>query len=340
MQLPHEIKKRIGLIVLGTVTLGLLYWFFFVRGIETTDNAYIRGNVTVLSSKVGGYVVDVLIKDNQHVKKGDIIATIDPRDYKARLDQAEGEAEALKARLKTLDNQYKAQESVIKEAMAGVAAAQATLDRTQKGYNRTKSLIKDGAISEQLFDQSLSDQKNATAALQRSQAIQEAAKSQLLVVQGQIEEAIAQLKKVQAAVKLAEIDLENTTIVAPKDGIIGNRGVQVGQLARPGMAMVYLIPDNEIWVEANFKETQIQSMKPGQSVKVSVDSLSGIKFHGKVDSIAPASGAEFSILPPENATGNFTKIVRRIPVKLVFDKETNLSLLKPGMSTFVSVRTN
>lgn len=337
MQISHEIKKRFILIGLSVLTLGLLYWFFFVRGIESTDDAYLKGNITIINPKVSGYVVDVLIQDNQHVKKGDVIAQIDQRDFKARVQQTHAEAEALKASYSILENQHLSQEEAIKEAEAVLNAAKASVVRTTKEFNRTSSLIKDGAISEQVNDQAVFDHKNGLASVQKSQAAYNAAVIQLKVILAQMEEIKAQLKKADAAIELAEIDLQNTTIVAPKDGIVGNRGVQVGQLARPGLALLYLIPDKEIWVEANFKETQIGKMKSGQDVKITIDSFSGITFEGKVDSVAPASGSEFSILPPENATGNFTKIVRRIPVKVIFNEGTDLSLLKPGMSSVAHV---
>lgn len=340
MQLTHEIKKRLILIVLGVVALGLLYWFFFVRGIESTDDAYLKGNITIITPKVTGYITNVLVQDNQHVKKGDAIAQIDQCDFKARVTEAHAAAEALKARLTILENQYLLQKETIKEAAAGVSATKATLVRAEKEFKRTSSLIKDGAISEQLHDQAVSEHKNTLAAVQKSQAAHDAATIQLKVIEAQTSEAKAQLKKAEATVRLAEIDLQNTTIIAPTDGIVGNRGVQVGQLARPGLSLIYIVPDNEIWVEANFKETQIGKMKTGQEVKITIDTFSGITFKGILDSLAPASGSEFSILPPENATGNFTKIVRRIPVKILLDKGTDLSLLKPGMSSIVHVKTS
>lgn len=340
MQLTHEIKKHLILIVLGVVTLSLVYWFFFVRGIESTDDAYLKGNITIITPKVTGYVTDVLVRDNQSVQKGDVIAQIDQRDFKARVAEAHAAADALQARLAILENQHLSQEEAIKEAAAGVTAAKATLQRAEKEFKRTSSLIKDGAISEQLHDQAVSEHKNTLAAVQKSQAMHDAATIQLKVIDAQINEAKAQLKKAEASIELAEIDLQNTTIVAPKDGIVGNRGVQVGQLARPGLSLIYFVPDNEIWIEANFKETQIGKMKAGQKVKITIDTFSGQTFKGIIDSLAPASGSEFSILPPENATGNFTKIVRRIPVKILFDKDTDLSLLKPGMSSIVHVKTS
>lgn len=337
MQISHELKKRSILIGLGVLTLGLLYWFFFARGIESTDDAYLKGNVTIITPKVSGYVVDVLIQDNQHVKKGDVIAKIDQRDFKARVQQMQAEKEVLKANYSILENRHLLQEEAIKEADADLHASKASVIRSTKEFNRTSSLIKDGAISEQVNDQAVFDHKNGLASVQKSQARYDAAVIQLKVILAQMEEVKAQLKKADAVIELAEIDLQNTAITAPKDGIVGNRGVQVGQLARPGLGLIYLIPDKEIWVEANFKETQISKMKPGQNVKITIDSFSGITFEGKVDSIAPASGSEFSILPPENATGNFTKIVRRIPVKIVFNESTDVSLLKPGMSSVVHI---
>lgn len=340
MQITQEIKKNLILIVLGTVALGLLYWFFFVRGTESTDDAYLKGNITIITPKVTGYVTDIMIQDNQRVKKGDVIAQIDQRDFKARVAETHATVDALKARLITLENQYSSQKETIKEAEAGVSAAKATLIRAEKEFKRTTALIKDGAISEQLHDHAVSEHKNALAVVQKNQAMYDAATIQLKVIDAQTSEAKAQLKKAEATVELAEIDLQNTTITAPKEGIVGNRGVQVGQLARPGLSLIYFVPDNEVWVEANFKETQISKMKAGQKVKITIDTFSGHTFTGVVDSIAPASGSEFSILPPENATGNFTKIVRRIPVKIVFDEGTDLSILKPGMSSIVHVKTS
>lgn len=337
MQLSHEIKKRIILIALGLITLGLGYWFIFARGIESTDDAYLKGNLTIISPKVSGYVVDVLIQDNQPVKKGDVIAQIDQRDFAARVQQAHAEAESLKAKYTILENQHLSQQEMVKQAQAGMNVAKASMFRAEKEFKRTSTLIKDGAISEQLNDQAVFEHKNSSASVQKSQAIYEAALIQLKVILAQMDEAKAQLKKAEAAIVLAEIDLQNTTIVAPKDGIVGNRGVQVGQLARPGLAMIYLIPAHEIWVEANLKETQVGRLKPGQSVKLTIDSFPGLTFDGKVDSLAPASGSEFSILPPENATGNFTKIVRRIPVKIIFNDGVDVSLLKPGMSSVVHI---
>lgn len=337
MQFIQNIRKHSVLLILGVITLGLLYWFVCVRGIETTDDAYLKGNITILSPRIAGYVTEVQVQDNQRVQKGDVIAKIDPKEYQARLGQAQAEVESLNARLNVLDNQSLAQEQKIKTAQADMQTAKAALARAEKEFKRTSALIKDGAISEQINEQATFEHEKGLAAMQKSQAQYEAANIELKMIQAQQEEAKAQYQKAEAMVRLAELEVSYTTVVAPKNGVIGNKGVQVGQLARPGLAMAYLIPDQEIWVEANFKETQVGKMKPGQPVKITIDAFPGKTFHGQIDSLAPASGSEFSILPPENATGNFTKIVRRVPVKITFAPETDLLLLKPGLSSIVHV---
>lgn len=332
-------KKHIILSILGIFGVIFLLWFVFWRGIEATDNSYIKGNITLLSAKVGGYVTHVLVDDNQSVKMSDIIAKIDNRDYIARVNQAESQLESTKANLSSLQNQKDLQIARVRQAESGIESAKATLDKTSKDYARSKTLVKDGAISQQFLDTSTAEQKNAQATLERNLAELDVAKSQLAVTIAQIQQAEAQLKNAESAVILAKIDLEHTEIKAPAGGVLGNRAVQVGQLLRPGTVLGYLVPTNEIWIEANFKETQVEKMKPGQSAVIEIDTFSGKKFHGKVHSLAPASGSEFSLLPPENATGNFTKIVRRIPVKIVFDTGIDLMQFRPGMSVVVEVNT-
>lgn len=339
MPFTHEIQKRIGLIVLIILAIILGYWYVFMRSIESTDNAYLKGNLTVLSPRVGGYIQTVTIKDNEYIKAGTVVAKIDDTDYKARVEQALSQLAALDARHKSLTSQQAAQLASIQEAEAGIKSAKANSDRADKELNRSHTLIKDGAISRQVNDVAIADQKGAAAVVERAKANLEAAKNQLLSISAQIEEVLAQRKSAEAALTLAKFDLENTEIKINKDGTIGNRTMQQGQLARPGSALAYFIPDGEIWIEANFKESQIARMRAGQPVKILIDAYSGQTFHGTVDSLSPASGSEFSILPPENATGNFTKIVRRVSVKIIFNDGTDLSSLKPGLSAYVSVNT-
>lgn len=316
-----------------------LYWFFSIRPYETTDNAYLKANSTLLSAKVGGYVTSVPVTDNQHVNQGDIIAEIDPRDYQARVDHAEAQVAATKAALKRLEMQRKAQDAAVRQTKAAVVAAAASQKQAQADFERISNLVDSGAVSRKDYDGAEAQSTNASASVKMAESAHEAAGAQLEAVQAQLEEINAQLRAAQASLSLARLDLEHTRIVAPKAGVVGNKAAHVGQLVRPGTAIGYFVPDHEFWVEANFKETQIQSMKPGQSVVMTIDAYPGEKFTGHVDSLSPASGAEYSILPPENATGNFTKIVRRIPVKLSFEASQKLPVLRPGMSVYVRVRT-
>lgn len=330
------IKKNAGLIFLVGATLILGYWFFFVRGFESTDNAYVKADMAVLSPRVSGYIVEVHAGDNQQVEAGQLIAKVDDRDYTSRLQQAQSQIQVVAARILSLENQVELQKSVIQQARAGVDITSAMLDRVTKEYQRAKKLLKDGALSQQAMDAAVSNHKTTLAQKQKSDAELLGAQNQLAVIESQLEEGKAQLVNVQSLAGQAQLDLEFTSIKAPFAGRLGRKSMQVGQLVKPGVALGYLVPA-EVWVQANFKETQISQMQPGNRAWVEIDAYPGKKFKGRIDSLSPASGSEFSILPPENATGNFTKIVRRVPVKIAL-KGQDLDLLKPGLSAFVKVR--
>lgn len=295
----------------GLVLVFLSVWWVFWHGRVSTDNAYVKADITLLAPKVAGYVKAVHIVDNQPVKAGDLLVEIDDADYVAKLASANARRDALVGQLAAQGQQ--------------IAEANAAAVKAGRDYTRLKALVGEGAVSARQMDEAVAAAKSAQAAL-------EAAKLQVDVL-------TAQMKQAAADADLAAMDVSNTQIRAPQDGTIGNRSVQVGQLVRSGSALAYLIPP-KMWVEANFKETQLPGMKPGQPARVSVDALPGADLHGRVDSLAPASGAEFSILPPENATGNFTKVVRRVPVKIVLtDPAPALARLRPGLSTVVTVDT-
>lgn len=330
------IKKNAGLIFLVGAALILGYWFFFVRGFESTDNAYVKADMAVLSPRVSGYIVEVHAGDNQQVEAGQLIAKVDDRDYTSRLQQAQSQIQVVAARILSLENQVELQKSVIQQARAGVDITSAMLDRVTKEYQRAKKLLKDGALSQQAMDAAVSNHKTTLAQKQKSDAELLGAQNQLAVIESQLEEGKAQLVNVQSLAGQAQLDLEFTSIKAPFAGRLGRKSMQVGQLVKPGVALGYLVPA-EVWVQANFKETQISQMQPGNRAWVEIDAYPGKKFKGRVDSLSPASGSEFSILPPENATGNFTKIVRRVPVKIAL-KGQDLDLLKPGLSAFVKVQ--
>lgn len=301
-------KFLLVMVAVGVLCLLALVWWVFFQGRISTDNAYVKADVTLLSPKVTGYVKEVFVQDNQQVNAGDMLLRIDDADYTARLAQAE-------AQVKTLQNQINVQAQLI-------AQAQANANRSGQDLSRVRVLVPEGAVSQKRLD-------DARAAAKANTAGVEAAKAQREVL-------IAQLAQAEAALKLAQNDVSHTIITAPQAGVIGNRTAQVGQLVRTGSALMYLIP-HTMWVDANFKETQIPSIKPGQPAIVKVDALPGQKLKAHIQSLAPASGSEFSILPPENATGNFTKVVRRVPVKVVFDASDTVPGLRPGLSAYVTV---
>ena len=340
MTTPDSLRLwlKSNFILLGSVFVFslLAYWFFFIHGFESTDNAYIKADMTVISPRVNGYITEVLINENQQVQKGQILVKIDDRDYKSRLDQAESQVRVISSRIRSLESQVALQEALIDQAQAGMDSASATFEQASKENKRLQRLLKDGAVSQQMMDNATAQYKNAKALVQKSKAEHLGAENQKAAFEAQLEEGKAQLVNAQAQADQAQRDLSYAEVKAPFDGKVGRKAMQIGQLVRPGVALAYLVP-NEVWVEANFKETQITKMRAGNRIWVEVDAYPGKKFRGRVDSLAPASGSEFSILPPENATGNFTKIVRRIPVKLIL-KGDDLDKLKPGMSCYATVR--
>jgi len=317
---------------------GTGYWVLDRRHYEITDDAYLQSNIVLISPRVQGYVTDIAIDDNQAVKQNDVLITIDDRDYLAKVIQAEADVSAEIAHIERLRAMKTSQHAHIETAGANIVAVQARREQIQKDLQRFNNLIDRGSAARQSLDKVLSESKQAAAELKGSQASSNAEHSQLAALDIEITEAQAHLENAKASVTLAKIDLEHTKIKAPLDGIIGNRGVQLGQLVRPGLALASLVQNSNIWVEANFKETQLQHMRLGQPVTVKVDAYPDLELTGKVDSFSPASGSEFSILPEENATGNFTKIVRRVPVKIVFDPIESLQLLRPGLSAEVKVK--
>ncbi|MBX3487357.1 MAG: HlyD family secretion protein [Candidatus Paracaedibacteraceae bacterium] len=340
MAIPESLKQWIKdnsiLIGSGLAIIFLGYWFFCIHGFESTDNAYVKADMTVISPRVNGYITEVLVDENQSVKKDQLLARIDDRDYKSRFEQAESQVRVISARIRSLESQVSLQEAMIDQTKAGMDSANATYEQASKENKRIQKLLKDGAVSQQMMDAVTAQYKNAKALVDKSKAEQLAAENQKAAFDAQLEEGRAQLVNVQAQADQAQRDLAYTEVKAPFDGKVGRKAMQIGQLVRPGVALAYLVP-NDVWIEANFKETQITKMRSGNRVWVEVDAYPDVKFRGRVDSLAPASGSEFSILPPENATGNFTKIVRRIPVKLVL-KGADLDKLKPGMSCYATVR--
>jgi membrane fusion protein (multidrug efflux system) len=337
---PSFYKSPLFIITLCLIAAagGLVYWLKTVHPYETTDNAYLKSHIGLISPKESGYVKEVLFEENQKVRPGDTLVVIDDHDFRAKVAQAEAQVMLEMASAQTLETDKRAQSAMIRQEQANIAASEAGVEKSVKDLKRFSNLAAEGAISAQTRDTAESAYKQAKAERDKYVSTRQEAESRLSSLDARIEEAKARLKAAQAALELARIDLSNTHISAPFEGIIGNRSVQVGQLVQPGNALAYLIPANGLFVEANFKETQIAHMKTGQAVEIRVDALPGRVFEGIVDSFAPASGSEFSLLPPENATGNFTKIVRRVPVKIKFRPGADIAHLRPGLSTTVKVR--
>jgi membrane fusion protein (multidrug efflux system) len=336
--MPSSKKILIIALILTASAGGVFYWLQAVHPYESTDNAYLKAHTSLISPKESGYIKEVLFQDNQLVSQGDVLAVIDDHDFQAKLAQAEAQVLLEKAHIQTLETDKRTQGAKIRQESANIAASEADLERAAKDLKRFGNLAEEGAVSTQTRDAAESTHKQASAQRDKVRSARQEAESQLAALDAQIEETRARLKSAEANLELARIDLANTRITAPMAGIIGNRSVQLGQLVRSGSVLGHLIPAQGLFVEANFKETQIARMRPGQPVEISVDAYPDQVFEGVVDSFAPASGSEFSLLPPENATGNFTKIVRRVPLKIAFKPGADLSRLRPGLSTVIKVK--
>jgi len=329
-----------GAVVLAAaVWAGAQYWLVG-RFIENTEDAYVKADATIVTPKVAGYVASLLVGDNQPVKAGQVLARIDDADFRAALDEASGSVAAAQACVGNLDAQLAAQGSSIRQADAAVAAARASLELAQRNDGRRREMARVGYGSDEQADSASTDAREKAATLERLQAAAVAARQQVDVLASQRRLAQAQLARAEAARRQAELNLGYATLVAPIDGVIGARTARQGQYVQVGAQLMAIVPLQRTYVVANFKETQLTDVKPGQPVRIKVDTFPGHDVEGRVDSLAPASGLEFSLLPPDNATGNFTKIVQRIPVKIVFDPRNPLAgRLRPGMSVSAEIDT-
>ena len=339
----HVTRTVITVIALGVLIGGLVQGFHYWkdgRFIESTDDAYVKADATVVSPKVGGYISELLVSDNQPVKAGQLLATIDERDLHNAFDDATASVAAAKASVAQLDAQLVAQSSMILQADASVAAASATLSLSERNDSRRREMAQVGFGSKEQADNASTDAKAQAANLERLHAAALTARLQVDILASQRELAVARLASAQALRNQADLNLSHTRIIAPIDGTVAARSVRLGQFVQPGTQLMALVPLQQVYVVANFKETQLFSVHAGESVRVSVDTFPDHDLAGTVDTIAPASGAEFSLLPPDNATGNFTKIVQRIPVKILFSGPGELAgRLRPGMSVTAAIDT-
>lgn len=339
-------KKIVFPIILGLVLVGALGFtakeYFYYKSHEVTDNAQIDADISPVIARVSGYVKEIRFTDNQHVKAGDTLVVLDDRDYLIKLQQAE--AALLSTRQSVNVSQY-----AVTEAQAGIATAKANVEaakvrvwKTTEDFNRYKNLYDDHAITKAQFDAVKADKEAAEAAL-------DAAQSQVPVVvkkvgtnQQQAQATASGIALKQADIDYAKLQLSYTVITAPADGIISKRNIQLGQLVQGGQSLFAIVNAGKMYVTANFKETQVDDLRVGEKADLEIDAFPGKMIHGTVESFSGATGARFSLLPPDNATGNFVKVVQRIPVRIRFDKTTDAELLdqiRPGMSVNVVVHT-
>jgi membrane fusion protein (multidrug efflux system) len=316
-------------------------WWVGSASLQSTDDAYLRADTTPLAAKVPGYVRRVLVQDFQRVRAGNVLVEIVDDDYRAQLDQAQANVSAAEAAITNIDEQRRLQETLVKQAEAEVAASEADETRYHLEAVRQQTLLSKGiAGTPQLVEQAVDNEKRAVATVALNRAKLDQQRQQLNVLESQKAQGIASLAAQKAAQDLATINLGYTRISAPVEGMVGERQVRPGQYLSVGTQVISLVPLPNVWVIANYKETQMTNIRTGQKARVTVDAFPGKVLHGYVDSWSPASGAEFALLPPDNATGNFTKVVQRIPVKIVLDRDPSLAdLLRPGMSVIATIDT-
>jgi membrane fusion protein, multidrug efflux system len=315
------------------------YYLSTGRYLESTDDAYVQADSTIIAPKVSGYLSQVLVGDNQPVKAGEVLARIDDRDFRTALDQAQADVAASEAAVRNLDAQLALQQPVIEQGSADVAAVEANLQFAQEEQTRYDQLMKSGSGTVQHAQQTDAALREKTAQLQHGKSALLAARRRVDVLTTERAKAEAQLAHARAVEQQAALNLSYTQIVAPVDGTVGARTLRVGQFVQAGTQLMAVVPLDAVYVVANFKETQLTNVRDGQPVELEVDSFHGTRLKGHVDSLSPASGLVFALLPPDNATGNFTKIVQRVPVKIVLDDHRLAGLLRPGMSVEPTVDT-
>jgi len=338
-------RRRVRLLLVASCSaLAVLFsWFAICHWLSSdasvaTDNAYTRGEITTVAPQVAGYVSEVFVDDNQKVSRGQVLFRIDDADYRARMNEAAAGVERQARGLERLDREIRLQGAVIAQAAADVEAAKVEAHRTELDARRYKALVERSVVSRQAYDAANAARLKAAATTDAVAARKRAEASRREVLKAQRLELVSALVQARAAQRIAANALGHTVVRAPVDGVVGNRLVRIGRYVSPGTPALSLVPLSDVWVVANFKETQLTGVRVGDRATVEVDMYPGVSIAGTVDSIAPGSGAQFALLPPDNATGNFTKIPQRVPVKIVFDKDNLLAgKLYAGLSAEVTI---
>ncbi|HEX6041099.1 HlyD family secretion protein [Longimicrobium sp.] len=344
-------RKRVVLALVGLAVLVLAAWgvnrWMWSRTHVSSDNAQVEGHITPVLARTGGFVGEVRVTDNQAVKAGDTLVVLDDRDLRARLAQAEAELAALLATVGTegrvgqAEAQVGAARASASAVSAQIAQARAGADKAHADLTRIETLAARNIVSQQQLDATRAAAQAADAQLLAAQRTAAAAQEQVAVAQAGLQGADARVAAARAARDQVALQLSYTRVIAPADGVIAKRGVEAGQLVQPGQPLMTVVPLRDVWVVANLNETDIADVQPGDQVEFTVDAYPGRAFHGRVESLSPATGAKFSLLPPDNATGNYTKVVQRIPVKIRVDESRADAAhpLRPGMSAEVVVST-
>ena len=341
MAISPALSKRLPLIIGGIVGIvliigGVVGWQGKQRW-EATDNAFVEADTVLVSSQIDGRIVEVLVGDNQRVQAGDVLVRLDDADARAHLAQAEAQLSSAMAAVENVDARTAQEGAQIQARAAGVAQAQAQADLARAEADRYGRLASQGWVSDQRVQSEQAGAAQARAVVAEAQAGLEAERRSAATLTSSRSQAEAQVQLAQAAVDQARIDLERTVIRAPSAGVVGARQVRVGQYVRPGGQMMSLVPLGETFVVANFKETQVGRLRLGQTVEITADAFPGQSLVGRIDSFSPATGSEFALIPIENASGNFTKITQRVPVRIVVETGHGSMALRPGLSVEVRV---
>lgn len=328
-----------AILFVGAIAYGW-HWVNTGRFMVETDDAYTQADNVTINPQVAGYISGLAVTDNQQVRRGDVIARIDDRRFRAQVDQSAADLATALANVDNANAQISLQQATVVQAQSNVAGVQAAATFAQQEMDRYGKLASTGFGTVQRRQQAEATVRQQRADLVRAQAALETEVRRLAVLQSQKRQADAAVLRARAALEQAQIDLGYTVITAPVDGVVGDRSVRLGQYVEPSSRLLTLVPIQDVYVVANYKETQLERMHQGQPVDISIDAFSGVTVHGHVDSFAPGSGSQFALLPPENATGNFTKIVQRVPVKILIDRVDPLKgRLRPGLSVIPTVDT-
>ncbi len=341
----NETKKKpnkvlpivLGVILIAGVIFGIKEYIYYGNHVDT-DDAQIDGDISPVVARVGGYVDSIYFQENTHVDKDQVLVKIDDRDYKVKLEQAEAAETGASANINVGESQIYVNDANSSSAKAQVESAAARLDKTNKDYQRYANLVKDGSITQQQFDQAKADLEVAQATYRAAQDQYKAAQEQVGATKSQLNVTHTGVSQKQVDVDYAKLQLSYTIIKAPSSGLTSKKNVQVGQLVQAGQTLFSIVNDSSIYITANFKETQLDKIHSGQKVNIDIDAYPELKLTGSVYNFAPATGAKFSLLPPDNATGNYVKVVQRVTVKIKINgNKEDIDKLRQGMSVSVSV---